>query len=498
MTAARRRNVAKLASETWDLLVIGGGILGAGIARDAVLRGLRVALVEQSDFASGTSSRSTKLIHGGFRYLEHWQFGLVAEACRERQLLLQLAPHLVWSLPFLLPVYEGDPRPLWKIRAGMTLYDLMARLPRDLRHRILSAKEAAAAEPALESRRLLGAVAFHDCQMDDARLCLETVLDANERGAACANYCEVTGIETTNDRVSRVTIRDRIGGKTQSLRAHAVVNAAGPWVERIAGLTTLNERQVALSPTKGVHLVLPPLLQQHGIYFQSRQDDRMVFLLPFGKQTLLGTTDTNFSGDPANSYAQPSDVRYLLDRLREVLPQIELSTDDLVTSFAGVRPLLRASHSAPSHRPREHRLIRLGKNLLTIAGGKYTTFRAISEQVVDAVYPLLDRPMVRPVTAATPLPNRRPNPSGIKISDSPSVWQSDLEHACQHELAVTVDDVMRRRTRLSFSPLGGEATARLVSETMARELGWDETMRQQQLRDYVAEWQRNRCWDVQA
>ncbi len=489
-----RRDLSQLSDETWDLAVIGGGILGAGIARDAVLRGLRVALVERADFGSGTSSRSTKLIHGGFRYLEHWQFGLVAEACRERATLLRLAPHLVRPLPFLLPVYKGDPRPLWKIRAGMTLYDLLAGWKSESRHRALSADEAVAAEPTLELTGLRGAVSFRDCQMDDARLCLETILDAMHRGAAAANYCEVTGIETEHSRVNRLIVRDVIGHQSLLIRARAFVNAAGPWVEHIAGLSALNNQRVALSPTKGVHLVLPRLLRQHGIYFQSRHDNRLVFLLPYGEQTLLGSTDTNFAADPSAAYADRADVHYLLDRLHEVMPRCELTAADIITSFAGVRPLLRASGSAPSDRPREHRLIRLGANLLTIAGGKYTTFRAISQQVVDAVYRVLNRRPARCVTATTPLPDRRPNPSGAQICNSPSVWQSDLEHACRNELAITVSDVMRRRTRLALSPCGGESVAQRVSQIMSLELGWTEPARHDHLQQYLTEWQRNRAW----
>jgi glycerol-3-phosphate dehydrogenase len=202
------------------------------------------------------------------------------------------------------------------------------------------------------------------------------------------------------------------------------VNAAGPWVERVAGLSALNTNHVALSPTKGIHLVLPKLLRQHGIYFQSRRDDRMVFLLPFGDYTLLGTTDTNFPNDPSEAYADQADVGYLFERLHEVMPDCKLTTADLVTSFAGVRPLLRASRSAPSHRPREHRLIPLGSNLLTIAGGKYTTFRAISQQVVDAVYPILRKPRARCTTLKVPIEDHRPRRGGTKIGPATGAGRS--------------------------------------------------------------------------
>jgi len=486
------RDPNRLSSEKWDLVVIGGGILGAGIARDAVLRGLRVAVVEQADFGSGTSSRSTKLIHGGFRYLEHGQFRLVAESCRERERLLRLAPHLVWSLPFLLPVYAGDPRPLWRIHVGMTLYDMLPGWNFGARHRRLSPSEAVAAEPALESTGLKGAVAFHDCQMDDARLCLEILLDAVHRSAAAVNYCEVTSFDIEHERVTALSVQDVLTGRTQRVRGRVYVNAAGPWVDRITGLSKLDHHRVTLSPTKGVHLVLPPLLRRHGVYFQSRRDDRMIFLLPYGEYTLLGTTDTNYLADPSDVHAERSDVDYLLSRLGEVLPGSGISREHIITTFAGVRPLLRANRSAPSSRPREHHLVRLGDNLLTIAGGKYTTFRAISEQVVDAAFRTIGRRAVRCTTMTTPLPDRRPTPTGEQICASPAVRHSDVAHACQQEMACAVSDVMRRRTRLALSPHGAEVTAMSVSHLMAAELDWTEEQRLRSLRQYLDEWKESR------
>lgn len=487
-----RRRLSDLTSQEWDVVVIGGGILGAGIARDAALRGLSVALVEQADFGSGTSSRSTKLAHGGFRYLEQGQLRLVAEACRERERLLRLAPHLVHSLSFLLPVYRGDPRPLWKIRIGMTLYRWLAGRRAGGEHRTLSPQEARQAEPALSMDGLLGAVAFHDCQMDDARLCLETILDAMRLGAACANYCRVTGIEKWREQVTRVTVRDEIAGGEFSLRGRAFVNAAGPWVDRILGLLPDGHSDFALSPTKGVHLVLPPVLHGHGLYFQSRRDDRMVFLLPYGEATLLGTTDTNYTADPADATADQADVDYLFERLREVLPDTGWGSRDVITSFAGVRPLLRASRSAPSHRPREHRISQHGDNLVTIAGGKYTTYRAISEQVVDAVA-RSQHWRLRPCqTAEAPLVDRRPHRNTPLLCTAPRVSESDIAHACQEELAVTLEDVMRRRTRLALSAAGGPAYAEKVAGIMARELHWSAAEQQRQLTNYLAEWSRQK------
>lgn len=489
-----KRQISRLADEAFDVLVIGGGILGAGIARDATLRGLKVALVEKSDFASGTSSRSTKLIHGGFRYLEQREIRLVAEACRERAILQRQATHLVHPQSFLLPVYDRDPRPLWKIRCGMTLYDRLAWQAAAQRHRRLSADETTAAEPLLSRQGLRGAVLFYDCQMDDARLCLETALDAGRRGAICANYCEVIGAERIRNRVTRVWVRDRLTEKQLCVRADSFVNAGGPWIEQVVGLAAWDTRPVALSPTKGVHLVLPRVTREHGIFFQSRYDNRMLFLIPWDDRSLLGTTDTDYHGDPGLARANRGDVEYLLGRLHDVMPDCGASPSDIVASFAGVRPLLRADLESPSNRSREYRLIQHGDNFLSVAGGKYTTFRAIADRAVQKLFKLLARKPPPCSTATTPLVDRRAAPHGALIADSPPVYVSQVVQACEQELAVTVIDVMRRRTTLALGPHGGPEVADRVSRVMAATLRWEEALRQRMSADYSKEWQRNRAW----
>ena len=492
-----KRQISTLGSQTFDLLVIGGGILGAGIARDATLRGLNVALVEKQDFASGTSSRSTKLIHGGFRYLEQGEFRLVAEACHERAILQRQAPHLVKPQSFLLPVYEQDPRPLWKIRIGMMLYDLLAGKERGRRHQILTTAETLAQEPRLPRAGLRGCVLFDDCQMDDARLCLETVLDAAQRGAVCVNYCEIIGAERLWDRVTRVQVHDRLSGKQFNLRAHAFINAAGPWVENVVGLAAWDPRSVALSPTKGVHLILPRVTREHGIFFQSRFDDRMLFLIPWFDYALLGTTDTNYRGDPMLARADREDVEYLLGRLREVMPECEIEPQHIIASFAGVRPLLQANRERPSSRSREFRMVQHGDNFLSVAGGKYTTFRAIAERVVGKLFRLLSRQSPACTTADTPLVPRRTIDRGVPLSNLPDVFAGDIIRACEEELAMTVTDVMRRRTTLALGAHGDPGTAENVSRIMAEQLGWDEATRVKMLHDYVLEWERNRQWMVE-
>ena len=265
------RDLTALADREFDVLVIGGGIFGAGVARDAALRGLRVALVEQADFASGTSSRSSKLIHGGFRYLAQRDFKLVFEACRERRILQRIAPHLVKPLPFLFPVYKGGPISLTKLRLGMTLYDWLALYRNVAPHRTLSAEQALAQEPTLSRDGLLGAVEFYDCQEDDARFCIENILHATELGAACVNYCALTGFETRGDRIVAAQVSDQLGTNSFQIAARVFINAAGPWVDKVCSLTPFTAKQPLISPTKGVHLLLPKLTQQHAIAFPARE-----------------------------------------------------------------------------------------------------------------------------------------------------------------------------------------------------------------------------------
>lgn len=482
------RNLAKLADREFDVLVIGGGIFGAGVARDAALRGLRVALVEQSDFASGTSSRSSKLIHGGFRYLAQRDFKLVFEACRERRILQRIAPHLVHPLPFLFPVYEGGPISLAKLRFGMTLYDWLALYRNVAPHRTLSPEQVLEQEPTLARPSLLGAVKFYDCQEDDARFCVENILHATELGALCANYCAVTGFETRDGRIIKAQVSDRLGTDTFEVAARVFVNAAGPWIEKVCSLTPFNGAQRMLSPTKGVHLLLPKLTQQHAVVFSNRHDGRILLVVPYGDGSLVGATDTDFRGDLGSVHVEPPDVEYLLTEVRSMFPDASVSESDIVATSAGVRPLLHSDATNPSARSREHRVIRRGRNLLSIAGGKYTTYRLIAQQAVDAVLGILNASAAPCRTAEEPLPNRRPAQMREKISNSPLVFASDIIHACEQEMAVTLGDVMRRRTQLALSRNGGAEMAGRVARFMAPLLHWDGDEERAQIDRYLKEW----------
>ncbi len=475
----------------FDVAIIGGGILGAGIARDAALRGLSVALVEQNDFASGTSSASTKLIHGGLRYLEQFAFLLVAESCRERRILLDMAPHLVRPLPLIMPAYRGDPHSLFQLRLGTTIYDWMtlSRHPRMPRHTTLTAAQAVEREPALPLHNehgdpLQGAVLVYDCQMDDARLCLETILDAARHGAVCRNYCRAEAFQFQEDRLAGVTVRDRFTGDESELRARVFINATGPWAESVSAMNGRSPG-IRLSPTKGVHLVLPQIVQQHGIYFQSRGDGRMIFLLPWDDASLLGTTDTDFRKDPSLARAEPEDVAYLIEQLNAIMPEVSVEQRDIITAFAGVRALVRSDSRRPSSRSREEKIIPQGTSLLHVAGGKYTTFRAVAEKVLKQVGRMLQRRLPPCRTDRTPLPDSRPTASGRRLSSAPPVFESDIRFACRQEQARTLTDVMRRRTRLALSAAGGADTAGHVADIMAEELHWTDDQRQKQMDDYL-------------
>jgi glycerol-3-phosphate dehydrogenase len=481
------RDLSSLADREFDVLVIGGGIFGAGVARDAALRGLRVALVEQADFASGTSSRSSKLIHGGFRYLAQADFKLVFEACRERRILQRIAPHLVKPLPFLFPVYEGGPIGLTKLRLGMTLYDWIALYRNVAPHHTLSAEQALTQEPALSRDGLLGAVKFYDCQEDDARFCMENILHATELGAVCTNYCALTGFETRGDLIVTAHAADQLGTANFQIAARVFVNAAGPWVERVCSLTPFNGAQPILSPTKGVHLLLPKLTQQHAVVFSNRHDGRILLVVPWGNSSLVGATDSDFHGDPGNVRADRSDVEYLLTEIRSLFPGESVSESDIITTYAGVRPLLRSNMTRPSSRSREHRIMRCGQNLLSIAGGKFTTYRLIAQQTVDAILGILKMRTEPCRTAKVPLPSRRPVPAGEKITDSPTVFASDIVYACEHEMAVTLSDMMRRRTQLALSRNGGAETAGHVARLMAPLLHWNADEERMQIDRYLKE-----------
>src|SRR5437879_1213535 len=378
-----KRNVDALAEEQFDLLILGGGITGAGVALDAALRGFRVALIDKGDFASGTSSVSSKLVHGGLRYLEHGHFPLVYEALHERQLLLHNAPHLVHPLRFIIPFYRGARVPPWKWRAGLTLYDLLAGRSNLERSRPLGAACLQHAFPGLCSKGLRGGAAYFDAQMDDARLCLEVVKTAALHGAVVANYVEAVAFEQQGGRITGVRALDRVGGGDFSIRARQVLNATGPWVDAICRLAGDAGSQ-HLQPTKGVHLIAPGRGLTEAFLLLQPRDRRVFFVIPWLGKTLIGTTDTHFGGQPEALTVTAEDVLYILEGYNHYFSPA-LEQRDILGSFVGLRPLIRTRPEEPSAISREFQVFASPSGLLSVAGGKYTTYRRMPETIPDTI-----------------------------------------------------------------------------------------------------------------
>ncbi|HKI33182.1 MAG TPA: glycerol-3-phosphate dehydrogenase [Gemmataceae bacterium] len=390
-----KRALGPLADGTFDLLVLGGGITGAGVALDASLRGFRVALIDKADFASGTSSASSKLVHGGLRYLEHGDFRLVYEALHERRLLLHNAPHLVRPLRFVLPFYSGTRVPPWKWRAGLLLYDLLAGRGNLSRSHALPLPRLLREFPGLHRDGLLGGADYYDAQMDDARLCIEVLKTAAREGAYVANYVEAMAFEPGGVRAL-----DHVGGAEFPIRARVVLNATGPWVDQVCRLAGDNTGP-HLRPTKGTHLVTPGRGLRAAFLLLHPDDGRVLFVIPWLGKTLIGTTDTD-SDTPADALVvTAAEVDYLL-RAHNHYFSPALSGGDVLGSFAGLRPLLRSRPAEPSSRSREFRLFWSPSGLLTAAGGKYTTYRHMAEVITDAVAERLGR-QTRCRTANHPL-----------------------------------------------------------------------------------------------
>ncbi len=380
--------------ETMDLVIIGGGINGAGIARDAAQRGLKVAVVEMSDIASGTSSRSSKLVHGGVRYLELFEFGLVFESVSERRILMELAPHLVRPLSFLFPVFTHSRRSLTTISTGLKLYEVLALFRSPERPSKLKAEALLEEEPCLTQKDLVGAPLYYDCATDDTRLTIENAVAASRDGAVIATYCEAVGFEYADDQIAAVRVRNVLTQEERTVRTRAVVNATGPWTDRTVAMRQDPEKRALLRPTKGVHFAVKHdiLPIQHAVVCFHPVDQRVLFALPWGDCTYVGTTDTDYHGDPKDVAATREDIDYLIEATTAYFPKHPIRVEDIHCTWAGLRPLMLPmdnkgkSESAVS---REHSLIVDPDGLITIAGGKLTTYRLMSEEVVDTVIRVL-------------------------------------------------------------------------------------------------------------
>jgi glycerol-3-phosphate dehydrogenase len=387
-----QRSFAALESHIFDLLVIGGGITGAGVARDAAMRGMSVAIIEKADWANGTSSRSSRLIHGGIRYLEHGQIGMVRESVREREILLRIAPHLVKPLEFTWPVYEGARLPKWKLRIGLTLYDTLAGKRRGRRHHSLDCKGVLALEPRLGKKGLKGGASYFDAATDDAGLTRANVMSAVEHGAVAVNLAMMESITKSSGKADGAMVRDMENGGTLRVAAREIVSATGPWQAK---------------GTKGSHIVVPRsrMGNESAVTMTSPDDGRVMFVLPSGDETVVGTTDLRTDESPDEVSITGAEIEYMLRASNSYFPDAKLTDDDVVRTWSGIRPLAAAPDgTSPSSIPREHRIERSETGVIVVTGGKLTTYRAMAAEIVDIVEEALGRVPVAALTGETPLP----------------------------------------------------------------------------------------------
>jgi glycerol-3-phosphate dehydrogenase len=486
--------LSSLRDRHYDVLVVGGGITGTGIARDAALRGLRTALVEQDDFASGTSSRSSRLIHGGVRYLEHRHFHLVFEASRERRTLLRIAPHLVTPLRFVWPVYQGARVPGWKLGAGLLLYDALSLWRNVARHRRLSASAVLIREPRLEAHGLTGGAEYYDAATDDARLTLANALAADQAGATVVNHAAVRGVVRDADGwVSGARVHHTLTGEEIEVAAEVVVNATGPWTDEIRRLAD-PESPRTVRGSKGVHIAVPAerVGNRGAVTLLSALDGRVMFVLPAGHHTIIGTTEAEARAGPGEVRASVSDVEYLLESANAAFPHAHLTREDVVSAWAGIRPLAAAAQTRgedPAGASREHAITTDPSGMLTVTGGKLTTYRAMAAEVVDAVEAALGRPPTPSRTAVLGLPGatRMADIDALAVA-KPSLDEpvspglpyrgAELIYAVQCERALTLSDLLMRRTHIAFETRdAGRTAAGRAAEIVAPLLDWNATDR---------------------
>lgn len=539
--------VSHASEDAFDLLIIGGGITGAGVAHDAAVRGLDVALVEKNDFASGTSSRSSSLIHGGLRYLEQLNFKLVFEAVQERALLTKLAPHLVQPIPFLVPIYKGDRVGLTTMRMGLTLYESLAFFKTYKRHHVYKKDAALNVEPELLHEGLKGAISYYDCMTSDSRLTLETLIAAQRAGVRMGNYLRVTKIHPRDAQSRfRVDLFDEERQRPFTLHAFTVINCGGPWSDSVRKLLEEDEERV-IRPTKGVHVVVPRyrLPVRHAVVMTSKEDRRIIFAIPWPNATVIGTTDTDYDESIDDIVGDSHDIGYLLEIANHFFPNARLGREDIISTWAGVRPLIREEGLSASDTSREHELRVSPGGLISILGGKLTTYRHMAIEVVDAAVKQLrelgrGRSLRKSNTKDIPLPGnenfsfasgrdrwiadlvrRHPtlegsipylvdnygsqhriliemiekNPSlGKTMLDShPFVW-AEVDYALRHEMVMRPEDFLRRRTRIYLTTrMQGLDVLGAICDRFAAFHGWSDAERNAQEERFRQFVQARRC-----
>ncbi len=526
-----RRAGAPVPGGVFDLIVIGAGINGAGVARDAAARGLRVALVEKEDIGSGTSSWSGRLIHGGLRYLEQGDIALVRESLRERERLFRLAPHLVKPVPLMIPFYSHNQRSKWTIRAGMIAYDVLSFDKSTVTHKVLSRKATLDRFPEMDPDGLKGCAIFMDGQVVwSERLCVEVALAAHADGAHIYTHSRVDGFVMDGDRVRGVRFTDALTGERQTLSARIVVNAAGPWVDAVL------EGQVAggrrhIGGAKGSHLIVDPFpgAPTDVVYYESRKDGRLVLIIPWGARYLIGTTDKKFDDDPDTAKADETEVEYLLGEVNSLVPSAKLTEDDILYTYSGVRPLPFVPEKSEWKVPRSHVIhdhAPACKGLLSLIGGKLTTYRSSSEEIVDEVYKQLGRKAPRCTTTRTVFPGARVGDwdayraglfeidgvsrdtverlveiYGARAGDILALGQEDAEllqpfdsetgaigaellFTYRAEFCRTLSDALIRRITVGLNATCGREALESAADILARHEGWSAERRAAEIADY--------------
>lgn len=530
MRSDRKRlaDLQEMETSPIDILIIGGGITGAGIARDAALRGLRVALVEKSDFAAGTSSRSSKIVHGGVRYLEYGHFLLVRESARERRVVQSIAPHLVHRLDFLYPVFAPDS--LLKIRAGLSVFDWLASTEGPDRHRMLEPDAVRTRLPGLRDP-LRGAVQYVEYITDDARLTLENVLSASDHGALVANHTRAEQLFVDAEgRVHGARVRDELDGRAYEVQARIVVNAGGPWAQDILEASSLPVEK-PLRPSKGIHILLSAeRLPIEGASFLKSSTGRRGLAMRRGPWVYVGTSDDEYAGPLETPTATRADVLDLLGMVQDCFPDAGLTVDDVLATWAGVRPLIAEEGKSTRDTSREDELWHRPPGLVTIAGGKLTTYRRMGQRVMEEVLEALDIDDSDDRTDTVLLPGA-PGQDGfvadrlsvlaergvdaetrerlgflygtqldrfLGYGDEDEVWLTrlhpdvpalcgEIRHAVEHEMALTLIDVMDRRTALLlFSPDSARSGAGPAADIVGDLLGWDHERRSREVAEYLA------------
>ncbi|XLQ10978.1 MAG: glycerol-3-phosphate dehydrogenase [cyanobacterium endosymbiont of Epithemia adnata isolate EadnSB Bon19] len=545
------RDFNEIQQTTYDLIIIGGGVNGAGVARDAALRGLKTILIEKGDFACGASSWSTRLIHGGLRYLEYLEFSLVRESLREREILLRTAPHLVKPLLLTIPIYRDRSRPYWKIWAGMILYDILSADKTVPSHRMLPSAQFKQLFPSIDPDGLAGGAQYYDAQVTYAeRLCLENILSAKAAGATVLSYVEVIHLHRQGNRITSLTCKDYwtdqefiVNGHDQSI----VINMVGPWVDQICRLGMKDNREAPIGKTKkiggtkGSHIVVKPFVGalNTSLYVEAKSDSRPFFIVPWDGMYLIGTTDQPFKGSLEQLKADDDEIDYLLRETNNIIPNARLSRKDIQFTYSGVRPLPNIEGKNTGSITRKHIFFDHTKegvtNLISLIGGKLTTYRQVGEEVVDMVFKRQGKPVPPCPTEDKPLPgsilpsdfrvqkvlteyhdrvsnqtidhllsmygaktldilaltDSEPDLAAVIVPELPDI-KAQIVYAVRHELAYTLVDIMRRRTTLAIhSDYGIDLLPSLI-ETLSRHCSWDEDKCRQEKERYI-DYIQNNC-----